>query len=64
MKKTGLIIALMLSIWDFHKIRLYQVSFLMKPASIQVNVSLKNSTKGSTTDLDGKYLFSDFKTVT
>jgi hypothetical protein len=33
-------------------------------APLEVNVSLKNSTKGSTLSLDGKYLFGHFKTVT
>lgn len=60
MKKTGLIIALLLFNLGFS-----QNSTLSGIVSDEtgapipgVNVSLKNSTKGSTTDLDGKYLFS------
>jgi outer membrane receptor protein involved in Fe transport len=60
MKKTGLIIALLLFNLGFS-----QNSTLSGIVSDEtgspipgVNVSLKNSAKGSTTDLDGKYLFS------
>jgi outer membrane receptor protein involved in Fe transport len=60
MKKTGLLIALLLFNLGFS-----QNSTLSGIVSDEtgapipgVNVSLKNSTKGSTTDLDGKYLFS------
>jgi outer membrane receptor protein involved in Fe transport len=60
MKKTGLLVALLLFNLGFS-----QNSTLSGIVSDEtgapipgVNVSLKNSTKGSTTDLDGKYLFS------
>jgi hypothetical protein len=59
--KKQVVIALMLFNLGFHKIRLYQVSFLMKLEPM-VNVSLKTQPKAHMTDLDGKYFVSDFKT--
>jgi outer membrane receptor protein involved in Fe transport len=63
MKKTGLIIALLLFNLGFSQNSTLSGIVSDKTGSPipGVNISLKNSTKGTTTDLDGKYLFSSLE---